>query len=217
MTEESKPSTQSAPQLYDLTLLQREANSRFGFSAKTTLSIAQALYEKHKALTYPRTDSKALPEDYVGTVKKTMEMLADETLPGPLAALSAHARKAVAEGYVKPNKRIFDNAKVSDHFAIIPTALPPKHLSEAEQKLYDLVVRRFLAVFYPPAEYLITTRITRVADEETGKGTLTGDVDPAVAEVAGHLSPNPGGVGPMTRAMLLANVVKIAELKLHGR
>ncbi|QAZ41463.1 DNA topoisomerase III [Methylibium sp. Pch-M] len=162
VTEESKPSTQSSPQLYDLTLLQREANSRFGFSAKTTLSIAQALYEKHKVLTYPRTDSKALPEDYVGVVKQTMEMLATEDLPGPLKALSAHARKAVKEGYVKPNKRIFDNAKVSDHFAIIPTLQAPKSLTEVEAKLYDLVVKRFLAVFYPPAEFLVTTRISTV-------------------------------------------------------
>ncbi|KQV91583.1 DNA topoisomerase III [Rhizobacter sp. Root1221] len=163
VTEESKPSTQSAPQLYDLTSLQREANSRFGFSAKTTLSLAQALYEKHKVLTYPRTDSKALPEDYVPVVKQTMEMLATEDLPGPLQALSAHARKAVKEGYVKPNKRIFDNAKVSDHFAIIPTLQAPKSLTEIEAKLYDMVVKRFLAVFYPSAEFLVTTRISTVA------------------------------------------------------
>jgi DNA topoisomerase-3 len=162
VTEEAKPSSQSAPQLYDLTLLQREANSRFGFSAKTTLSIAQALYEKHKVLTYPRTDSKALPEDYVSVVKKTMEMLADADLPGPLKPLSGHARKAVNDGYVKPNKRIFDNAKVSDHFAIIPTLEAPKSLSEIEAKLYDLVVKRFLAVFYPPAEFMVTTRISTV-------------------------------------------------------
>ena len=163
VTEESKPSTQSAPQLYDLTSLQREANSRFGFSAKTTLSLAQALYEKHKVLTYPRTDSKALPEDYVPVVKETMEMLATEDLPGPLQALGAHARKAVKEGYVKPNKRIFDNAKVSDHFAIIPTLQAPKSLTEIEAKLYDMVVKRFLAVFYPSAEFMVTTRISTVA------------------------------------------------------
>ena len=167
VTEESKPSTQSAPQLYDLTSLQREANSRFGFSAKTTLSLAQALYEKHKVLTYPRTDSKALPEDYVPVVKETMEMLATEDLPGPLQALAAHARKAVKEGYVKPNKRIFDNAKVSDHFAIIPTLQAPKSLTEIEAKLYDMVVKRFLAVFYPSAEFLVTTRISTV--EAAGK------------------------------------------------
>ncbi len=163
VTEEAKPSTQSAPGLYDLTTLQREANSRFGFSAKTTLSIAQALYEKHKVLTYPRTDSKHLPEDYVSVVKKTMEMIASEDMPGPLRALAPHAKKAVADGYVKPNKRIFDNAKVSDHFAIIPTLLPPKSLTEIEAKLYDMVVKRFLAVFYPPAEFMVTTRISTVS------------------------------------------------------
>jgi DNA topoisomerase-3 len=162
VTEEAKPSSQSAPALYDLTSLQREANSRFGFSAKTTLSIAQALYEKHKVLTYPRTDSKALPEDYVPVVKETMAMLADEDLPGPLRALSGHARKALNDGMVKPNKRIFDNAKVSDHFAIIPTLQAPKSLTEIEAKLYDMVVKRFLAVFYPPAEFMVTTRISSV-------------------------------------------------------
>jgi len=163
VTEEAKPSSQSAPGLYDLTTLQREANSRFGFSAKTTLSIAQALYEKHKVLTYPRTDSKALPEDYVSVVKQTMQMIASEDMPGPLRALATHAKKAVTEGYVKPNKRIFDNAKVSDHFAIIPTLLAPKSLSELEAKLYDMVVKRFLAVFYPPAEFMVTTRISSAA------------------------------------------------------
>ena len=163
VTEESKPSTQSAPGLYDLTTLQREANSRFGFSAKTTLSIAQALYEKHKALTYPRTDSKHLPEDYVAVVKNTMEMIATEDLPGPLKALAPHAKKAIKEGYVKPNKRIFDNAKVSDHFAIIPTLVAPKSLTEIEAKLYDMVVKRFLAVFFPPAEFQVTTRISVAA------------------------------------------------------
>jgi DNA topoisomerase-3 len=164
VTEEAKPSTQSAPALYDLTSLQREANSRFGFSAKTTLGLAQALYEKHKVLTYPRTDSKALPEDYVAVVKQTMEMLAKVDLPGPLRVLSAHAGKAVKEGYVKPNKRIFDNTKVSDHFAIIPTLQPPTSLSEIEAKLYDMVVKRFLAVFYPPAEFMVTTRISTVVN-----------------------------------------------------
>ncbi|MET0335387.1 MAG: DNA topoisomerase III, partial [Rhizobacter sp.] len=167
VTEESKPSTQSSPGLYDLTTLQREANSRFGFSAKTTLSIAQALYEKHKALTYPRTDSKHLPEDYVAVVKNTMEMLANEDMPGPLKALSTHAKTAIKGGYVKPNKRIFDNAKVSDHFAIIPTLIAPKSLTEIEAKLYDMVVKRFLAVFFPPAEFQVTTRISTV--EAAGK------------------------------------------------
>ena len=162
VTEEAKPSTQSSPGLYDLTTLQREANSRLGFSAKTTLSIAQALYEKHKVLTYPRTDSKHLPEDYVDVVRQTMKMISTEDMPGPLRALAVHAKTAIKEGLVKPNKKIFDNAKVSDHFAIIPTLLAPKSLSEIEAKLYDMVVKRFLAVFFPPAEFMVTTRISTV-------------------------------------------------------
>ena len=159
VTEESKPTTQAAGQLFDLTSLQREANGKFGFSAKTTLSIAQSLYERHKALTYPRTDSRALPEDYLPVVKKTFEMLADSGM----RHLAPHAATALKGSYIKPNKRIFDNAKVSDHFAIIPTLQAPNGLSEAEQKLYDLVVRRFMAVFYPSAEYMVTTRISTVA------------------------------------------------------
>ncbi len=167
VSEESKPSTQASPLLYDLTTLQREANGHFGFSAKTTLSIAQALYEKHKLLTYPRTDSRALPEDYLPTVKETMGMLAKERLPGPMAALSAHAKKALSAGYIKPIKRVFDNTKVSDHFAIIPTLQAPgTSLTEIEAKLYDMVVKRFVAVFYPSAEYLLTTRISQVAEHQ---------------------------------------------------
>ena len=162
VTDEAKPSTQASPLLYDLTTLQREANSRFGFSAKTTLSLAQALYEKHKVLTYPRTDSRALPEDYLATVKDTFTMLAKEDLPGPLRELSAHAKKGLKEGYIKPTKRVFDNTKVSDHFAIIPTLQAPKSLTDIELKLYDLVVKRFLAVFYPSAEFMVTTRHSTV-------------------------------------------------------
>ena len=170
VTEEAKPSNQSSPLLYDLTTLQREANGRFGYSAKTTLSLAQALYEKHKVLTYPRTDSRALPEDYVATVKDTFKMIASEDLPGPLKALAPHAAKGLKDGYIKPMKRVFDNTKVSDHFAIIPTLLAPKSLTEAEAKLYDMVVKRFIAVFYPPAEYMVTTRITKVAATVAGLG-----------------------------------------------
>jgi DNA topoisomerase-3 len=168
ISEESKPSTQLSPLLFDLTSLQRAANGRFGFSARMTLSVAQALYEKHKVLTYPRTDSRALPEDYVATVKETLESLVGGTKPktrSPEHPYASYASKILDQEWVRPNKRIFNNAKVSDHFAIIPTALAPKHLNEAETKLYDLVVRRFLAVFYPAAEYLVTTRITRVAGE----------------------------------------------------
>jgi DNA topoisomerase-3 len=163
VTEESKPSTQSAPLLYDLTSLQRDANGRFGFSARNTLGLAQALYEKHKVLTYPRTDSRALPEDYLGTVKKTLQMLSDKA--GTTRAFAPFAAQVLKEGWIRPNKRIFNNEKISDHFAIIPTLQAPKNLSEPEQKLYELVVKRFLAAFYPAAEFLVTTRITRVEDE----------------------------------------------------
>ena len=159
VTEESKPSTQASPLLFDLTSLQREANGKFGFSAKTTLALAQALYEKHKALTYPRTDSRHLPEDYLPTTRQTLEMLATSQH----SHLAPFARQALEHNYLRPTKRVFDNSQVSDHFAIIPTTQAPSGLSEAEQKLYDLVVRRFMAVFFPAAQYQITTRISQVA------------------------------------------------------
>ncbi|MCB1944177.1 MAG: DNA topoisomerase III, partial [Thauera sp.] len=157
VTEEAKPSTQLSPLLFDLTSLQREANGRFGFSARATLQVAQALYERHKVLTYPRTDARALPEDYVDTVKDVLANLPAE--------YALYANEIKRQGWVTPNKRIFNNAKISDHFAIIPTGTAPKTLSEPEQKIYDLVTRRFLSVFYPAAEHRVTTRITRVEDE----------------------------------------------------
>src|SRR5206468_13032081 len=106
VTEESKPTTSMAPALFDLPSLQREANGRFGFSAKNTLGLAQALYEKHKVLTYPRTDARALPEDYLATVKTTLASLSQSGY-GPVA------QKVLHEDWVKPNKRIFNNAKIS--------------------------------------------------------------------------------------------------------
>ncbi len=159
VTEESKPSKQAAPLLFDLTTLQRDANSRFGFSARNTLAIAQALYERHKVLTYPRTNSKALPEDYPTTVRKTLEGLRENGYASPASKILSN------KWVVLDNKRIFNNAKISDHFAIIPTLQAPKKLKEQEQKIYDLVVKRFLAVFFPPAEFEISTRITRVENE----------------------------------------------------
>lgn len=157
--EEKKPSTQAPPLLYDLTTLQREANGRFGFPAKMTLQIAQALYEKHKALTYPRTDSRYLPEDHIATAKQVLGSFDDPSL-------ARHAETALKQNWVHPNKRIFNNAKVSDHFAIVPTGTSPKGLSETEQKIYDLVARRFIAVFFPAAEFETTTRITTVEREK---------------------------------------------------
>ena len=152
--EEKKPTTQVAPQLYDLTALQREANNRFGFSAKRTLQIAQALYEKHKVITYPRTDSRALPEDYLPTA---ISILGKSDNP--------FARKVLDNNWVKPNKRVFNNAKVSDHFAIIPTGAVSGSLDNHESAVFDMVTRRFVAVFFPPAQYENTTRVTRLEGE----------------------------------------------------
>ena len=160
VTEEAKPTTSMAPALFDLTSLQREANSRFGFSAKNTLGLAQALYEKHKVLTYPRTDSRHLPEDYMPTVQQALEVVKENP------NYHQFAKQILDKGWVKPNKRIFDNTKISDHFAIIPTTIAPKNLSEPEQKLYDLVTRRFMAVFFPPAEFQVTTRYTEVSGHQ---------------------------------------------------
>lgn len=161
VTEESKPSKQLSPALFDLTSLQREANAKFGYTAKTTLALAQTLYERHKVLTYPRTDSRYLPEDYVQSAKETLKLIS-ESQSNANRGHQEHAAKIISEGWVKTNKRIFNNAKVSDHFAIIPTLQMPKELSEAESKIYDLVVKRFMAVFFPAAEYRVTTRITEV-------------------------------------------------------
>jgi DNA topoisomerase III len=149
-TEERKPTTQAPPLLYDLTSLQRDANSR-GFSAKRTLQIAQQLYERFKVITYPRTDSRYLPEDYIPTVKSTLSKIDNP-----------HARKALESGWIKPSKRIFNNAKISDHFAIIPSGHAPHGLDEVQQKIYDMIVRRFISVFFPAAQFEVTTRITRV-------------------------------------------------------
>ena len=160
VTEESKPTTSMAPALFDLTSLQREANARFGFSAKNTLGLAQALYEKHKVLTYPRTDSRHLPEDYLPTVLETLDVLAENN------NYHQFAKQITNSKWVKPNKRIFDNTKISDHFAIIPTTQAPKNLSEPEQKLYDLVTRRFMAIFFPAAEFQVTTRFTEVSGHQ---------------------------------------------------
>ncbi len=156
--ETSKKSSQSAPSLYDLTLLQREANSRFGFSAKNTLGLAQALYERHKVITYPRTDSRCLPEDYLPTVKKVVARQQQWQY-------GRFAGEALQKGYLKKSKRIFNNKKISDHFAIIPTAGLPGNLSEPEMKIYQMIVQRFLAVFFPAAVFYKTRRLSVVGQE----------------------------------------------------
>ena len=155
--DEKKPARQLSPLLYDLTSLQREGNSRFGLSARRTLQIAQALYEKHKAITYPRTDSRYLPEDYLEVAKTTLENFQD-------SEFGEFSKKVLKSGWLKPTKRVFNTAKVSDHFAIIPTMQIPAKLDEIEMKVYAAIVRRFIAVFYPEAVYEVTNRITRVGE-----------------------------------------------------
>jgi DNA topoisomerase III len=155
VTEEKKASNQSSPRLYDLTTLQREANNRFGISARRTLQIAQALYERHKVITYPRTDSRALPEDYIPTCRQVLGVLDGD--------LGQHGQTVLNEGWLRPNKRIFNNAQISDHFAIIPTAVVPSKLEDLEAKIYDMIARRFVATFFPSAEFDVTTRISTVA------------------------------------------------------
>jgi DNA topoisomerase-3 len=170
--EQTKPTKQTAPLLYDLTSLQREASNRFGFSARRTLQIAQALYEKFKVLTYPRTDSRYLPNDYIGTatnvIREFSKLTAAKAGAFPVE-LRPHCDKILDENWVRPNRRIFDSSKVSDHFAIIPTGqAPPASMGDPERKLFTLVTQRFLAVFFPPAEFDVTTRFTRI-DNDTFK------------------------------------------------
>ena len=154
--ETTKTTKTAAPRLFDLTSLQRECNQRFGFSAKMTLDIAQRLYETHKALTYPRTDARALPEDYGPTCIATLGKLDDTYAP--------FAQKIIENRWVNSkNRTIFNNKAISDHFAIIPTGTLPKGMKEADAKVYDCVVRRFMAVFFPPAEFAVTTRRTTQA------------------------------------------------------
>lgn len=149
-----------APQLYDLTELQRDANKLFSYSAKETLAIMQRLYEQHKLLTYPRTDSRYLSSDIVDTLKDRLEACS----VNPYSKLAAK----ILRQPIKANKSFVDNSKVSDHHAIIPTEQPVflHELSDKERKIYDLVVKRFLAVLYPPFEYQQTTIRAKIGDQQ---------------------------------------------------
>ena len=157
VADQSKQVIKNCPALYDLTSLQREANQKFGFSAAHTLKIAQVLYENYKVLTYPRTDSRALPDDYVPVALATMKMLGSHH-----AGFKDLASQVVSNGWIKADKWIYNSAKVTDHFAIIPTTTEPKNLPKDEAALYYLVVQRFIAIFFPAAEYLETERISTV-------------------------------------------------------
>ena len=163
VSEKKKPSRQIAPQLYNLTTLQREAP----FTAKNTLGITQALYERHKMVTYPRTDSRYLPEDYLKKVMATTRKLADSG-----HSVAQWAAKSLKNNQIQFNQRVFNNAKVSDHFAIIPTGRSVK-LKAQEAKIYDMIVKRFIAVFFPPAEFETTRRVTAIDHGESQDHFLT--------------------------------------------
>lgn len=156
-----------SPGLYDLTELQREANVRYDFSAKETLNIMQRLYENYKVLTYPRTDSRYLTTDIVGTLKERLEAIST----GPYKKLAAMlTRKPIVT-----SSSFVDNQKVSDHHAIIPTEqyVNLENMSSDERKIYDMVVRRFIAVLYPPCEYEeATVKVQAGGEEFTAKGKI---------------------------------------------
>lgn len=144
--------------LYDLTLLQRDANAKFGYSAKKTLDTAQALYEKHKVISYPRTNSNYVTEQNIDGMHKVLGML--KNTPYEQLADGAEGKRVHVN-----NKAVCNPSKVEDHHAILPTLKKPGTLSKEEQQLYDLIVRRFLAQFYPPAEYKHHTVLTTVEQE----------------------------------------------------
>ena len=212
--ETKKPQKQAPPLLYDLTSLQREAGNKHGFPARRTLQLAQACYDRYKLLTYPRTDSKYLPEDYVDEVRKTIKGLAKaKTSEALTGSLTACAKWVADNDRVGPTKRIFNTAKVSDHFAIIPTGkVPPAKLEDGALKIYQLVLRRFLAIFYPHAEYELTRRITRVEQDcflTTGKVLVV----PGYLEVYGR-TPGTGGDKDELVAATDGESAKVIEVEL---
>ncbi len=196
VTEEKKPTKQISPQLYDLTTLQREAP----FTARNTLSFTQALYERHKMVTYPRTDSRYLPEDYLQDVIRTTEELAKSNLP-----VAKWAADSLENNRISLQKRVFNNAKVSDHFAIIPTGRVVSLAKEQEQHIYDMIVKRFVAVFFPHAEFEVTKRLTTINHGEA-EDTFRTD---------GKILVTPGWLGVYGRAVGVASgkdeLVPVAE------
>jgi len=189
--ETQKRTPQASPRLYDLTTLQREANNRFSMSANRTLQVAQALYEKHKVITYPRTDSRALPEDYGSTCVGVLKSIGGDLEP--------HAQKVLESGWVAPgNKKIFNNKQISDHFAIVPTN-QPKELSGDDAKIYGMIVRRFIATFYPPAKFDVTTRLTSLG-EHTFKTEGKVLVEPSWLAVYGKDGASKENLAPLSPA-----------------
>ena len=166
--ETRKPSREAAPPLFNLTSLQREGNRRFGWSARRTLSAAQRCYERHKILTYPRTDSRCLPNDYREIVDETISNFANGAgEAGPEFSEFAAAAARLKKAGLLNTERTFDDSKVSDHFAVIPTGtLPGAPLTGDDKRLFDLVVRRFLGNFFPPAVWERVERVTEVQGEK---------------------------------------------------
>ncbi|XQY91776.1 DNA topoisomerase III [Metabacillus sp. HB246100] len=154
------PKKTYSPALYDLTELQRDANKRFGFSAKETLSTMQKLYEQHKVLTYPRTDSRYITSDIVPTLKDRLEACRMKEYAPAIAKIMKQP--------IKPTKAFVDDQKVSDHHAIIPTeeSVPLSALSDKERKIYDMVVKRFIAVLMPAYQYEQTIVLATIGDEQ---------------------------------------------------
>ncbi|HJV45353.1 MAG TPA: DNA topoisomerase 3 [Bacillota bacterium] len=169
ITNREEKETKEWPlKLYDLTLLQREANAKYGFSAKKTLDLAQALYEKHKVITYPRTNSNYVNIETIPFMHKALDALRG-------TQYDQYLEKASKSRVHQQNKSVCNPAKVEDHHAILPTNKKAGKLSVDEQKVYDLIVRRFLSYFYPPARYLMHTVLTMIENETfktTGKEVL---------------------------------------------
>jgi DNA topoisomerase-3 len=184
VTFESKDKSEPPPLAYDLTALQREANSRLGFSAQQTLSILQGLYERHKIVTYPRTDSRYISRDIVPTLKDRLK-----------AVLSCRYRAKVQQllaGQIKPGSRFVNDAKVSDHHALLPTEQPadPRNLSTEQKALWEMIVARFLAVLSPPYRYKSITLITEAEGERfLSRGVQV--VDPGWKAIEQNLSDSP--------------------------
>jgi DNA topoisomerase-3 len=180
---EKKTASEKPPLLYDLTELQRGANVKFGFTAERTLRAAQSLYEERKLITYPRTSSRYLSKDMVGTLKKRVEAA------GVLPELAPFSEKLLGLPKLPTTKRVVDDSKVTDHHAIVPTGKKPSgELPPDEARVYDLVARRFLAVFFPAARFENTTVVTEVRGETfLSKGRVVLD--------AGWRALYPDGVG----------------------
>ena len=203
--ETRKPSRETAPPLFDLTSLQREGNRRFGWSARRTLNAAQRCYEAHKLLTYPRTDSRCLPNDYRATVDEVVRSFSEA---GPFQAEAGHLREQGLENV----ERTFDDAKVSDHFAIIPTGkIPDANLSGDDERLFDLVARRFLANFYEAAVWNRVERVTEVAGQKFRSRSRTLD-EPGWRAVLGQVEQEEQALPPLVPGSTEAGGVGVQAL-----